>query len=550
MADMRPALGVRGRPGGAAKRPPARRRGGRVQLLVRSVPLLAAAALAAGMLGWLPGGPPRSRPHDRSAPARRSAAGAAAASRFSTPWLYPAVAGDGAGAGASDGGGRARSLSLNATHHRLLLSSASTASSDDLPGRFLTTNAEWVLATNLLGVTYTHRSAATYGPLTPRGRRRAVEEALGWGDGEVPRQAVWATACARKTVSRPRRGTAATRCGGDATVCTSLVRGGPYAHLVPVDVRAATCAFRAPSAGARGGCVAALRALAAAHPHPWTVFQLTAADCATALQRRTFDGSLRHFHAAYWARRAGWAASPRTAAARRQALRPGFDDAPGHAHVAATVRRLVALLRCAHLPPPGVASCASTPAATAALGRGHLGVRVHVFADGPVDAGALADGWLPAVATATGRRSPVYVDERGTRHGRGYWEGLLLGADADRAGGGAADGRRAGGPAPLDVRLHISTAPLRALHSLAAADIVVCSAAAVCANTVRTVRRGVFVGPALGVPREGEVPLDAVGGGAMTTHHWRAAVRTRPRPVRRGRWGAAGTTPTFPRPAF
>jgi len=174
------------------------------------------------------------------------------------------------------------------------------------------------------------------------------------------------------------------------------------------------------------------------------------------------------------------------------------------------VRRLVALLRCAHLPPAGAAACAATPAATAAFGRPRLGVRVHVFADGPVDAGTLADGWLPAVTTATRRRSPVYVDERGTRHGRGYWEGLLRGPRPP--GGGPADAPAAGGPA-LDVRLHVSAAPLRALHSLAAADVVVCTAATVCANTVRTVRRGVFVGPALGVPRVGEVPLDAVGGG-------------------------------------
>lgn len=92
--------------------------------------------------------------------------------------------------------------SLNASRHRLLLSSVREEMGDGLGHMYFMYNFELFLATRLQ-LTFTHRHSR-YQSLT-KSDPYAVDDFFGWGNGEIPRDKVWAQCALSYTYSRPTR---------------------------------------------------------------------------------------------------------------------------------------------------------------------------------------------------------------------------------------------------------------------------------------------------------------------------------------------------------
>lgn len=115
--------------------------------------------------------------------------------------------------------------SLNASRHRLLLSSVRAEMGDGLGHMYLMYNFELFLAIRLQ-LTFTHRHSR-YQSLT-KSDPYAVDNFFGWGKGEVPREKVWSECALSYTYTHSGRN--AHKC----VSCESVATNGPLAlkHVV------------------------------------------------------------------------------------------------------------------------------------------------------------------------------------------------------------------------------------------------------------------------------------------------------------------------------
>lgn len=353
---------------------------------------------------------------------------------------------------------------MEQTGRRVLISHIPTEVGDGLGHRMCIVNYE-LLITMQLGVSYSHR-VSSYGSLTVNDRL-AVERFFGWGANETMRDTLLDQVCARTvevndTCEIPAK----------SRLCDSLRKpgdGASYAHAVYVPDAIAECYLdREEKETIAPRCYALAQSFATQFPDPNTAFLLRPRRCFRDYLYTNFTNTVGWFRDKYWTAHADDAPDAHLEASKvhiaLHVRRGDFFNYTNRILIADSTyadmaaRVVVALNEMVHVSVPYV---------------------VHVYSEGvPRRHERLKDNH------DVQSMERVYANELGQRKRSDHWERLLRSQ------------RRLVAARPnIEVRMHIATHTLTALHQMIAADFFVGSISGLSTQVVRSLGRGVIMLP-------------------------------------------------------
>lgn len=370
---------------------------------------------------------------------------------------------------------------LNDFQNRAFASSIPIAVGDGLGHRFMMTNFELRVAHDL-HVSYLHR-ASRYGSLTTNDPR-AVDRMYGLIALPETRISILRRACSEFA---PARDPCSSR--QRAIVCKQLrprAKGGVFDHLVRVPATITECYLSSPVSK----CADATSRFASAHPHPNTLFQMAPSRCSADYRLNDWEHSRKFLRDAYWGFHARYGtALPRfsatellarvTSAQNWKKSRALSLDAT-KVQIAIHVRRgdFFNYTSREIIPDHMYADvvCEVKKALDKAV-RAPVQVVVNVYSEGVSK--SMKDNHIIA------NMQQLYLDEHGNIKGDGHWKALI--AERMRLVNGSTTG--------MQVRMHIASDTIMALHDMIAADFFIGSRSGMSMAIIQLYGRGVLLLP-------------------------------------------------------
>lgn len=379
--------------------------------------------------------------------------------------------------------------------NRAFISSLPESLGDGLGHRFMMINFD-VFMSSYLNIGYTHR-LAQYGSLTPDDDPLAVERMFGWLKGFELRRDVLKRSCANiKHVNDSCR---IERVG--QLRCVELVprsQGGEFDYLVIIPSEIVECNLEV---GRRHTCRAKTDEFLAIHNNSDTLFQMASSRCHHEFTINGYDYTESFLRSKYWSFHARYGAisrpperEPKEFAIPSLSVSRALTLDPRRVHVAAHVRRGDFLFSPERQTIPDAVYADIVAeilhALRAAIGQS-VPVTVHIFSEGVLlqDTDELGNHNITAM-------KPVYVNEHGKSTPDRYWNSLLA----------SHINRHSKGDHPIDavvdIKLHIATDTVTAIHDMIAADFFIGSNSGLSVVVVSAYSRGVIL-----LPLEEDVPI-------------------------------------------
>lgn len=399
--------------------------------------------------------------------------------------------------------------------NRVLLSAVPVEVGDGLGHRTCILNYELHMAF-ALGLTYTHR-VSRYGSLS-RDDALAVERLFGWGNGELTREYVLQKGCAEVDYVNDTCEIPATN-----VVCRRVrtrAKGGLFDQAVIIPDELAECFLqRGPEERILDQiCFPVVQSFLAAYSEPNTLFQMRPKLCFRDYLFTNFSQTASWFSEKYWT--GGFYSKAegeslmrmrsntvhRLPAAERQAsvsmgLPAGENMSPvirtrelsldpKRVHVSLHIRRgdFFNYTNRVLIPDATYADIAGrVKIALDEMMDANVPVTVHVFSEGvPAAKERLKDNH------DISSMEKVYVNEFGEHMPENHWSRMILRCPRFKAAYGV--GRGWSRP-DIDVKMHIATDTIQALHDMLASDFFVGSISGLSMQVVRNIGRGLTLLP-------------------------------------------------------